>query len=273
MIAEFASPDSEAALMALLATKADPGLIAGGTDLLIASGNLPAAQVVVDLGRIPSFRQVKLAEDALFVGAGVTVAAIARDPLVARHCPVLGQAAVNFGSVQIRNRATIGGNVANGSPAADLPPALVAARAEAVLRAPEGETSLPVADLLSRRPIVGRRQVIVGFRLPLGDGSGIGAFVKLGRRQEPTISCLTLAAAGPRGALRLVAGAIGPAPRRLAGAEAALNAGADGFLPALEDDVLAAIPGRASAAYKSRAIRALGLDLLDRITKASEDAQ
>jgi len=268
VILALVSPSARRDLEVVLGADPAPVLIAGGTDLLIAPARLPAAGIIVDLSRLAELSVIDEREGGLFVGAAVTVARLAREPLVHRLAPVLALAADDFGSVQIRNRATIGGNIANAAAAADLAPALVAAGAEAVLWTAAGgggaEERLAVAALLARRPVPGRGRAIAGFLLPRV-AAPRAAFVKLGRRQEPAIARLTLAATGPAGALALVAGAIGPAPQRLAAAEAALNAGGAGLLAALAAAVGEAIPGRASAAYKARAIRGLGADLLERL--------
>lgn len=266
----YVSPASPGELTTCLGQPGRAILIAGGTDLLIGSRGLPVDASIVDLGRLAGMRNLERIGGALVVGAGVTVARLARDPLVRRHAPALADAADQFGSVQIRNRATIGGNVANGSAAADLTPALVAMAATADLMSGEGVRPVMVEALLTARPVVPPGTVITAFRIPVLAEGGLGAFVKLGRRQEPTISRLTLAASGPRGQVTLVAGALGLAPLRLGSAGAALNAGGEGFAEALALDVAAAIPGRASLPYKARAVRALGLDLLLRLGLAGE---
>lgn len=261
----YFAPTTLGELAACLGRAEAAVLIAGGSDLLIGSNAFPANAPIVDLGGLPGMRRLERVGDELLVGAGVTVARLARDPLVRHHAPALADAADQFGSVQIRNRATIGGNVANGSAAADLTPALVAMAATADLVSPQGARSVTVDAALAARPVVDPGTVIATFRIPLLAQGGLGAFVKLGPRQEPAISLLTLAASGSMGNIALVAGALGPAPRRLGQAEDALNAGGDDFAEALAQEVTAAIPGRASLFYKARAIRALGLDLLVRL--------
>ncbi|MCL4186822.1 MAG: FAD binding domain-containing protein [Rhodobacteraceae bacterium] len=274
MTLRLAAPEGRDELDALLAADPAPTLIAGGTDLLIAPARLPAAGTLVDLGRLAALRAIGRRDGALLLGAGVTVARLARDPLVARLAPVLALAAADFGSVQIRNRATIGGNIANAAPAADLAPALVAAAALALLWPPgaPGEVAVPVADLLARRPVLAPGEVIAAFLVPASGRTPRAAFAKLGRRQEPAIARLTLAASGPPGAMALVAGALGPGPRRLPAAERILNDGGPGLAEALAAEVLAAIPGRASAAYKARAVRGLGEDLASRLAAAGAPA-
>lgn len=265
----FAAPASLEDLDRLLAGPAPCWLIAGGTDRLIAPGRAPDCGVIVDLTRIAALRRIALSPGMLHLGAGVTVARLAADPEVMRWAPVLAQAADVFGSVQIRNRATLGGNVANGAAAADLMPALLAAEAQVHLRRAGTPLVLPLADLLARGTGLHKVEVITGFDLPLPPAPPPGAFVKLGPRQEPAISRLTLAAAGPAGAMRLFAGAIGPIPRRMPAAEACLNAGGTGLADALADEVRAANPGRASTDWKARAARALAQELLARLEGAA----
>ena len=261
----FAAPQTLDELATLLAPGAGPWLIAGGTDRLIAPAPLPETGVVVDLTHLEGIAGIAEADGRLVLGAGVAVARLARDVAVARLAPVLAQAAEVFGSVQIRNRATIGGNVAHGSPAADLVPALLAAGAAVRLWRPAATETLPLPAMLARRPLLGPQEVILGFDLPAEGPVPRGAFVKLGPRQEPAISRLTLAAAGPAGRMRLYAGAIGAVPLRLTAAEAVLNAGGAGFAAAVAEAVAAANPGRASTAYKARAVRGLAEDLLERL--------
>lgn len=260
----FLAPRSLSELAAVLTADSAPWLIAGGTDRLIAPAALPSDGLILDLSRLAGLDRIETKGDRLMLGAGVTLARLASDEQVARFAPVLARAARVFGSTQIRNRATIGGNVANNSPAADLTPALLAADAVVRLWRGGGEYALPLENLLSRSLDPG--EIILGFDLPFAP---LGSFVKLGQRQEPAISRLTLAAAGSAGALRLYAGAVGPVPRRLTGAEALLNVGDPGFAEAVSDALAAANPGRASTRYKALAARGLAADLLTQLSGAA----
>lgn len=270
MTISFVAPTSMAELINILSGPGQQTLIAGGTDLLVAPTTLSQTGVIVDLGRLPDLQRIEIQDNVLIIGAGVTVARLAHDPLIRQFAPALADAADDFGSVQIRNRATIGGNMANGAAAADLAPPLAVMSALAATVSPDGAGLLPVMDLLAARPAIPARTALVAFHLPMQSKGSIGAFVKLGRRQEPTISRLTLAAAEQQGTIRIVAGAIGPTPRRLKLAETALNNGGTGFPDALADEVTAAIAGRASLVYKAQAIRALGGDLLHRLSKVAQ---
>lgn len=269
MSLRFAAPVTLDALITLLAETPSPWLIAGGTDRLIAPVTLPESGVIVDLGRLAALKGIATDAGGLCIGAATTVAELARDVRVARLAPVLTRAAAVFGSVQIRNRATIGGNVANGGAAADLLPALLAAGASLRLWRPKGEASLPLADFLARRPRLAEDEIILGLEIAAPCPTPRGAFVKLGPRQEPVIARLSLAAAGAPGQLRLYASAIGPLPLHLTEAEALLNAGDPGFAASVARAVAAANPGRASTAWKVRAVEGLAHDLLDRLETAA----
>src|SRR5262249_5051024 len=186
---------------------------------------------------------------------------------LASRLPALCQAASQCGSVQIRNRATIGGNIANGAPAADLMPVLLAADARLVLLQPGGQSREVALAEYARVP----GELIVEVILPAGALLSNSAFAKLGPRRDLTISRLSLTLIadlldGRFGAVRLAAGAIGPAPRRLPVAEATLTgrrldaSTLRDFMSALTAEVDLAIPGRASQPYKRSAVTGVGLD-------------
>lgn len=277
-----AAPRDLAALMPLVREASELRFIAGGTDLLAQPGALPRAGLLLDISGIAELRGIALANDGLHIGAGTTIADIAESPLIRRHIAALAVAASQCGSVQIRNRATIGGNVANAAAAADLPPMLKCSGAQFTVMARGGQIRRLAFDELM--PVTGGTRLAPGdlisnILLPTEELLPRSGFVKLGRRQEMTIARLNLAMQasydpGSRrfGAVRLVAGAIGPAPVFLARAAAALTGASLSartvgvFLDALVDEVDRAIPGRASRPYKRRAIIGLGLDLLAQLT-------
>lgn len=272
---QAAAPADISALHALLCAHPGPvRYIAGGTDLLCAGGTLPASGLLLDISCTTGLSFIDAGGEVLRIGAATTLAALAEHPLLRRRLAALCEAAEQCGSVQIRNRATIGGNIANAAPAADLPPVLACAGARLELLEDGVTREVPLAgNRLRPRALV--RSVII----PAAGLLPRSAFVKLGAREEPAIAHLSLAMmacydapARQLGELRLVAGALGPAPRRLRVAERRLRGRAlsaavlGGFLAALADEVDAAIPLRASRAYKRRAVTGLGLDLLARLT-------
>jgi len=274
----IATPPDLAALATLLA-QGPLGFIAGGTDVMVAGRGLPAAGRLVDLSRVPELAFIAATGADIRIGAATTVAALAADPALRARLPALAQAAAQCGSVQIRNRATIGGNIANAAPAADLIPVLVAAAARLWLILPGGARVERALDGLTLPPGALITEVI----LPGTKLLGRSAFAKLGVRRDLTIARLNLALltdyqGGRFGAVRLVAGALGPRPRRLPRAEAALAgqvlnpATLRGWLAALTAEVEAAIPGRAALPWKRRAIAGPGLEVVAGVAGLALDA-
>lgn len=202
--------------------------LAGGTDLMVAlrqarlnGGQMP--QVLVDLSRLPELRRLELAGGAPYLGAGLTFRLLASDPEVKRRLPVLARAAASVGSVQVRTAATIGGNVANASPAADGLAALVALEARAEIVSLRGKRSCPLSELITGpyQTTLDLDEIILGFTLtPPPDPAG-QAFVKVGRRSEVAVARLNLAVALDRSLQdpRVVLGSCFPTPRRLSDVE------------------------------------------------------
>ena len=121
-------------------------IVAGATDVLIRwRQGISKPRYVLNIKRIPGLDEVSYNPDTgLSLGALVTVRTLERHPLIQEHYPALTQAATAFAGVQIRNLATVGGNVCNASPAGDTLPALLAYGAECRIVGPEGERLLPL---------------------------------------------------------------------------------------------------------------------------------
>lgn len=268
-----ARPADLAALAALMAGPAPAvRFIAGGTDLLLSRRQLPREGLLVDLTAVEGLAGIETGGGDIVLGGTTTVAALEAHAGLADRFPALAQAAAECGSVQIRNRATIAGNIANAAPAADLAPvlALAEARLRLVMRG-GGRAEVALGDFSAGSGAVIAHVVVPGEKL-----LPRSAFVKLGPRRDMTISRLNMAAMGEFadgrfGALRLVAGSLGPRPVRLTRAESALAgrplaaAALANFLGVLSAEVDAAIPERTSRAWKRQAIRGVGLDLIARL--------
>ncbi len=275
-----AQPGDLVEVMALTSQHTGPvAFIAGGTDLIIAHANLSWPDLIVDITGIAGLDFINVTDTAIHIGAATTMTSLAQHEGIRKYLPLLVQAAAQVGSVQIRNRATIGGNVASAVPAGDLLPVLkcLEARIEILLRngsvkvldvdgvvIGHGETSLANGDLITG--------IVVPLKHP---ASRISAFAKIGMREVLTIARLNMAIAtnfdrwrNRVSDVRIVAGAIGPLPLRLPAVEAVFQdrvidqSLADDFLNALISEVDDAIAGRYSQPYKRHAITGLGLDLL-----------
>lgn len=251
-------------------------LLAGGTDWIIRQRRgTEAAQVIIDLSQVNELNYIRSADGYLEIGATVTFGQIAASPQIWAEARCLAQAAEQIGSQQIRNRATIGGNVANAAPAADSVPALLALDAEALLVKAGAEKRLAVSEVLPG--ICGGELagwLIAGFRIPPFKGAR-SSFAKLGSRQSVSIAKLNLAmrasldAGGKIQSAGMAIGAVaGTAIRLPAIEETLIGRSCNGSLAAVLADALVIaldglIAGRASLPYKRQAVRGLAYDLAD----------
>ena len=249
-------------------------MVAGGTDLMVKVGRQASGRLgLIDLSGVEEMKGIEVTESEAVIGALETMTAITEHPLLNRFAPALAQAAGRVGSWQIRNRATIGGNLVNASPAADTPPALAALEATAKVLSPQGWRELSVTDfpLGPNRNSLAPDEVLVSLRLPLKPGRR-SAFSKIGSRREVSISRLNLAISVDLDAGRNIAqarvymGTLGIALRPCPQAETTLREHGledeEALGRALADTAAEAIPGRATLAYKQSAARALGQDVL-----------
>ncbi|MBL8289819.1 MAG: FAD binding domain-containing protein [Rubrivivax sp.] len=265
--AQFARYLAPYRLIEALAALAAPGggtVLAGGTDLMLAlqNGRVKPAERLVNIRRVAGLDAIKSEGGRLSIGALVTVSQLLADPLVAAHAPLLGTAAAHFASEQIRNAATVGGNLGNASPAADLAPPLLALDAKVVLARLEGDAVsmrwLPLAEFFTGPGRTARdsAELIVAVEVPQAAAGAVQRFYKGGTREGLDISSISLALAARRGNdgcwhdVRLALGAVAPRPIRAAAAEAALEgAPLDAGFPAV-----AARAARAAAELDARPI-------------------
>lgn len=242
--------------------------VAGGTDLLleIQQGHHPPVDTLLDVTRIPELNRLERQGNALFIGAAVPVGRIAASEPVNRFATALAEACGQIGGPQVRNVATLGGNVAHALPAADGMIALVALGAEAWVASPDGMRQVPLLSLF-RGPGVSAldltREILVGFSLPVVEQGAGSAFARVMRPQGVALPILNMAVWLRRegnvvAEVRLTAGPSGPTPRRAEKIEEFLQ----GKTP-LEEGVLSACkallpqcfafrtsPARATAEYR-----------------------
>jgi CO/xanthine dehydrogenase FAD-binding subunit len=141
--------------------------LAGGTDILLdlQQGRHSPVYTIVDLTEIPEMKCLELRDGSLFIGAGVPLSRIARDPLVASHARALVEACDLVGGPQVRNVATLGGNVAHALPAADGTIGLMCLDAQAEVAGPEGNRRVPMPELFlgPGKSALKTGEIIVGF--------------------------------------------------------------------------------------------------------------
>ena len=227
--------------LAALAERAGGGgatVLAGGTDLMpqLHAGRVPAARTLLSIRRIPGLDGVAVEGGAVRIGALTTIATLLTDPLVREHAPLLAEAADHFASDQIRNAATLGGNICNASPAGDMLPPLLALDAEVELAslAPAGGVTtrrLPLDGYFTGpgRTQRGAHELLTAVDIGLPPGPRRARFYKAGTRPALDISTIAIAFAagvGEGGRLRdvrLALGAVAPTPMRARRTEALLE--------------------------------------------------
>jgi xanthine dehydrogenase small subunit len=228
--------------------------MAGCTDLYVSLnfGTLTATRFV-NLWHLRALRAIERRGPVLSIGALATYTDIIRSPLVRRFLPMLADAAREVGGVQIQNRGTIGGNVANASPAGDTLPVLSAAEAVVVLQSASSTRRVPVAAFYTgyRQTVMRRGELIVAIEVP--PTARPQWFRKVGTRAAQAISKVVMAAVGGDQP-RLAIGSVAPTVIRLRRTESALarRAGIGDVLEILQQEIAPIDDLRSTAEYRRR---------------------
>jgi CO/xanthine dehydrogenase FAD-binding subunit len=228
--------------------------LAGGTDLYVGFhfGSVPQRRFL-DLQGLQGLRGIRFRGDSLVIGALTSYAEVIRSPLVRRRLPILAEAARRVGSPQIQNRGTMGGNIANASPAGDTLPVLAVAEAAVVLRSAAAERRVPFGAFYSgyRQTAMRPDELIVSVEVPRVEGRQW--FRKVGTRAAQAISKVVMAAVrAPHP--RIALGSVAPTVVRVPRTEAVLAAGGPlGEAQAVLMDEIQPIDDlRSTAAYRRR---------------------
>jgi carbon-monoxide dehydrogenase medium subunit len=217
------------ALAALAKYGREAAVLAGGTDLnVLMRAGARQPRVVVAIGGIPGLRQLEDTDGKIRLGAALTHAEVASDPRLAPfQALVRGASAV--GSPQVRNVGTVGGNVANASPAGDLYPPLLAFGARVTLEAAASRREMDLDDFVKGPGLssIAPAELVTGVSFDRPEGAFHSGFAKLGLRNAVAISvanCAIFATAqgGKFRDVRLACGAVAPRPMRMLAAEALL---------------------------------------------------
>lgn len=280
----------EEALQALASASGAARPIAGGTDLLleIQQGRHPPLHTLVDITRIAELRGLELRSSGLFIGAAVTVREITENPLIEQHAQALLEACHLIGGPQVRNTATLGGNVAHALPAADGTIALVALDARVEVASPGGRRLLPIVDCfkgVGQSTLSPTQDILVGFHLPVKTSRQASAFGRVMNPQGVALPVLNLAVWLEREddrirAIRIAVGPSGPVPQRAAALEhclagAVFGAPALAQAQALVDTSLRfrTSPQRATAAYRYHLCKILLQELVTTAWERTESAE
>jgi CO/xanthine dehydrogenase FAD-binding subunit len=280
----YARPGSVPEAVALLAEHGpEARVLAGGTDLVIRlrDGTMRPS-LVVDVKRIPELRpRIEIADGSVSISAGTVMTDVAEDERIRRHFPALVEAAEVVGSVQIRNRATLAGNVCNASPAADTAPPLLVYGAVLVVAGPGGTRRLPLDELFVRsgQTTLAPAELVTAIELPVPGGPMGATHVRRTRRRGHDLASVTLCCAVDHvGLTRIAFGSVGPRPELAvdeSGVLADPAAGDDVKVAVLERLFASARPSprsmRASPEYRLAMLRVLGMRALRTATARLAD--
>jgi carbon-monoxide dehydrogenase medium subunit len=227
---ELLRPRTLVGALEIMATLEGAQPIAGGTDLIPTFRDLGCkAGNLVDLGLIPELNHIFEEGRYVNIGPTTTHAQLQASKLIAEKARALHDAVSVLGSVQIRNRGTIGGNLCNASPAADTAPPLLVLDAEVAVSSLDDSRWMPLQDLFAgpKTTTLDPDELLTGIRLPRAEGAG-SAFQRLCRRGGFTLSVVNAAAyverdGGTCRSARIALGSVAPTPVRMTEAEERLE--------------------------------------------------
>lgn len=252
------------ALDALMAEPRTSRVLAGGTDLLVALRHRTVEpSLLVDIKDVEDLRpSIEVADDAVTFGPTATMSEVASHPGVRARFPGLVEAAVLVGSIAIRNRATLVANCANGSPAADTAPALLALDATATIASTDGERTVALRDFFisPRVTLCAPGEIITSLRVPSPSAGSSSAYQRMTRRRGVDLATVGLAVAvDGEGRLQVGMGAVGPTPL-LGRADGPVDPAVDDLGPVIEVLLESATPigdVRAGRDYRAAMLRVL----------------
>lgn len=207
-------------------------LLAGGTDLLVEiKEQIRAPDHVINIKKIPAMDHLTFDPgEGLRIGALVTVRRVETSPIIRDRYPALRQAASEIGSVQIRNRATVAGNICRASPSADTLPPLIADQASVRIFGPDGERVVLLEEFLigPGRTSLRANELVTEIIVPAPAAGRRAAYIKHGRRKAMELATVGVAVSLVMEGdvcrdVRIVLGAVAPTPMRATRAEAALR--------------------------------------------------
>ena len=249
----------------LLGSREDVKLLAGGHSLIPAMKlRIARPELLVDIGRVSSLAYVRDAGESLAIGALTRHRTLETDPLLQEHCPIVSHAAGLIGDPQVRHRGTIGGSLAHGDPASDLPAVMLAVEAELVIVGPESERTVPAAEFFRGvfDTAVGPGELLTEIRVPKLGGAG-WSYLKFTRRAQDwaTVGVAAIVRKGNGDGVqeaRLALTNMGATPLRASAAEQALVAGEADPAAHMADGAEPASDVSASAEFRSHLARVIG---------------
>ena len=224
---DYYKPTSVSEVLKILSKYKTPSLLAGGTDLI---NNLKSEtdqpDAVVDIKGIKTLQGIALKNGVLTIGAAVTFSDLIDSKIINTKFPVIAEVARTVGSVGVRNRATMIGNICSAVACADSSPLLMAYEATVVLQAKKGKRKIPIAKWFkgNKRTGIKKNEIVFAVEIPLPAKKYAGCFVKLGRYSgEDLAQASVLILALPENRYRVAFGSVGPVPVRAKKLESVLN--------------------------------------------------
>lgn len=229
---EYLAPENLQEVCTVLAERApDAVVLSGGTDLMVSMKHgLVEPKILVSLRNLDELRDIRYEQGTgVVIGARATHNEIMNSPVLNERYMSISEAAHSMAAAQVRNTGTIGGNIANAIPSADLPPILISLGATVTLHGCEGERTLPLEDFFTgpRKSVLGPDEVITHVTVPDHPVTG-STYLKFGLRRAGALAVVGVAAAvNAEGDVihdpRIALGAVAPVPLRARKAEAVLE--------------------------------------------------
>lgn len=213
----YLAPRSREVLLALLADHGpEARLLAGGTDLLpnIRNGIMTPA-LVIDLKRVPGFEAITMDKTkGAVIGPAVTINQLLAHKELSAAYPILHRTGSQLASYQLRNRATVVGNIANASPCADMAPALLCLEASVVISSRDGSRTLPVREFFTgvKKTVLAPGEFVEGITIPASSAGSPAGYKKLKRIKGHDLGIVGVALVRTPAAIRIAVSSAAPTP-------------------------------------------------------------
>jgi aerobic carbon-monoxide dehydrogenase medium subunit len=267
---DYELADSVEGAIQLLGSGRDAKLLAGGHSLLpLMKLRLARPELLVDIGRLSDLSYVRDDGDRIAIGALTRHHDVQHDDLLGKECAIIAHTAGLVGDPQVRHRGTIGGSVAHGDPASDLPTVLLALSAELVVRGPDGERTIGADEAFTGflETAIGPQEVLTEIRVPKTVGGW--SYVKFNRRAQDWAT-VGVAVVRANGDARVALTNMAPTPIRASGVEEAIAGGDDAAAAAERAAEGTSPPGdtNGSAEYRGHLVRVLVRRALEEAARA-----
>ncbi len=216
---EYLKPDSIKETISILSQYGGKAqILNGGTDLIVGMRDkIIQPEYVVDIKAILEIDKITYSEqEGLNIGATVTLNKISDSKIVQNHYPILSKACKTVGSYQVRNRATLVGNICNASPAADTTPPLLVLDAKVNIVGPDGEKTVLLNQFFMgvKKNILKKGEIVTSVTVPHVEDEWTGVYLKQGRRKDVDLATVGVAVVCIGGEIRIALGAVAPTPVR-----------------------------------------------------------